>query len=313
LLQGSPLIFSKQFVRRLSRIGGVVLSGRPNRWNLPAAMTDLHAPKFTDKREPIFNIPLVVVLLVLALLAIHAAISSVGAASADWIIAELGFIPGRLTLAFEPGRLADLLARANVDPQALQQAAIVRQYQLYEGAKLWTLLTYAGLHGSWTHVGLNSIWIVAFGPPVARRIGGARFLMLFCVTAIAGALAHYVLNPMDFTPLIGASAADSGLMAAAARFMFQPGAALGSPGGFSTSDSQPRFEPPAPGIATLLRDRRTLIFVAIWMISNFIFGAGAESFGLAEGPVAWIAHIGGFAAGFLLFPWFDRRARREDA
>jgi membrane associated rhomboid family serine protease len=273
-------------------------------------MTNPDAPKVVDKREPIFNIPLVVVLLVAALLAIHAAISLAGDANADRIIAELGFIPGRLTIAFEPERLAGLLARANVDPQALQQAAIVRQYQLWQGgAKLWTLLTYAGLHGSWTHVGLNSIWIVAFGPPVARRIGAARFLLLFCLTAIAGALAHYVLNPMDFTPLIGASAADSGLMAAAARFMFQPGAALGSPGGYSTSDREPRFEPAAPGIAMLLRDRRTLIFIVIWMITNFIFGAGAERFGLAEGPVAWVAHVGGFAAGFFLFPWFDRRAR----
>jgi membrane associated rhomboid family serine protease len=271
-------------------------------------MTNPDAPKVVGKRQPIFNIPLVVVLLVSALLAIHAAISLAGDTNADRIIAELGFIPGRLTVAFEPERFELLRAHAVFDQQADQQARIARG-----GAKLWTLLTYAGLHGSWTHVGLNSIWIVAFGPPVARRIGGARFLLLFCATAIAGALAHYVLNPMDFTPLIGASAADSGLMAAAARFMFQPGAALGSPGGFSTSDSQPRFEPAAPGIATLLRDRRTLLFIAIWMITNFIFGAGAESFGLAEGPVAWVAHVGGFAAGFLLFPWFDGRARREDA
>jgi membrane associated rhomboid family serine protease len=309
LLQGSPLLFPACACTAVSKLADDVLSGRPGRWKPLAAMTNPDAPKVVGKREPIFNIPPVVVLLVAALLAIHAAISLAGDANADWIQHELGFIPGRLTIAFDTHRFEALRARADFDPQALEQAQIARYYQGQGGAKLWTLLTYAGLHGSWTHVGLNSIWIVAFGPPVARRIGAARFLLLFCLTAIAGALAHYALNPMDFTPLIGASAADSGLMAAAARFMFQPGAALGSPDGYSTSDRKPRFEPAAPGIATLLRDRRTLIFILIWMITNFIFGAGAESFGLAEGPVAWVAHVGGFAAGFFLFPWFDRRAR----
>ena len=117
-------------------------------------------------------------------------------------------------------------------------------------------MTYAFLHdpNSWTHVGLNAVWIVAFGPPVAHRVGALRFLALFCVTAIAGALAHYALNPMDFTPLIGASAADSGLMAAAARFMFQPGASLGAPAGYSSSAAPPRFNAPAPGVRALLRD-----------------------------------------------------------
>jgi len=262
-----------------------------------------------QKREPIFNLPLVVIVLVAALLAIHAGLEWINPASAESIIVEFGFIPGRATLAFAPDRLADLLSRANTDPAALHQAEIVRHYQLWQGgAKLWTILTYAGLHGSWTHVGLNAIWIVAFGPPVARRIGAARFLALFCVTAIAGAVAHYAINPIDFTPLIGASAADSGLMAAAARFIFQPGAPLGAPGGYSRSASPPHFNVLAPSVIELLRDHRAVIFIAIWLITNFIFGAGAESFGLAVGPVAWIAHVGGFAAGFFLFPLFDRRA-----
>jgi len=282
----------------------------------PAAMSHSDDPPAgaAKKREPIFNIPWVIVGIVGALLAVHGAIELIGAERADSIIAEFGFIPGRVTLAFAPDRLSELLRRANEDPQALQQAEFVRQYALWQGgAKLWTLLTYAGLHGSWTHVGLNAIWIVAFGPPVARRLGDARFIALFCVTAIAGAMAHYALNPMDFTPLIGASAADSGLMGAAARFMFQPGAALGSPDGYSRSGAPARFNAPAPSVRDLLRDRRAVLFLAIWLVTNFIFGAGAQSFGLADGPVAWIAHVGGFAAGFLLFPWFDRRAAKEGA
>ena len=156
------------------------------------------------------------------------------------------------------------------------------------------------LHGSWTHVSLNSIWLVAFGPPVARRFGAIRFLLFFAATAIAGALAHWAFKPMDFTPLIGASAADSGLMAAAARFVFQPGAPLGGPARLFAA-SRASGGCPGRGLRELLSDRRALIFIVIWMATNFIFGAGAQSLGASEAPVAWLAHVGGFLAGLLLF------------
>ena len=117
---------------------------------------------------------------------------------------------------------------------------------------------------------------------------------------------------MDFTPLVGASAADSGLMAAATRFVFQPGAALGSPGGYSLSEGQANDHAPAPGLAQLLRERRAVVFIVIWMATNFIFGAGAQALGASEAPVAWLAHIGGFLVGLVAFPLFDR-ARPQSA
>jgi membrane associated rhomboid family serine protease len=178
------------------------------------------------------------------------------------------------------------------------------------GPKIWTLLTYAFIHGSWVHVGLNTIWIIAFGPPVARRLGAARFLALFAATAIAGALVHWAFSAMDFTPLIGASAADSGLMAAAARFIFEPGGPLGGPGGYSRSSPGANYHAPAPPLRRLLRERNVVIFLVIWLATNFVFGAGAQDFGLSEGPVAWLAHMGGFALGLFLFPLFDRRRPR---
>jgi len=260
-------------------------------------------------RQPIFDAPVVVIGLVAAMVAIHAAVSLSSAPTQDAIVGQFAFIPGRLTLAIWPGRLADLLARVNTDPEALQQAVTLRHYHvLQNGAMIWTALTYAFLHGSWSHVGLNAIWIVAFGPPVARRLGAPRFLALFVVTAVAGALTHWAFDTMDFTPLIGASAADSGLMAAAARFVFEPGGPLGGPGGYSRAAARPDYEVPAPPLRQLLGERRVVIFLAIWLATNFLFGAGAERFGLSDAPVAWIAHVGGFAAGLLLFPLFDRRS-----
>ncbi len=258
------------------------------------------------RREPIFDAPAVVVGLAILLLAIHGGMSLLSDAWQDAVARQFAFIPGRLTVALWPDELQSLLARANDDPNALRQAVILRHFHIVEdGAKIWTLLSYAGLHGGWSHVCLNVVWLAAFGPPVARRIGTLRFLLLFAVTAIAGALVHWVFNWLDFTPLIGASAGVSGLMAAATRFVFAPGAPLG---GAAYSPGAPRDDfSAAPPLRLLLRERRVLTFLVVWFIANFIFGAGAQTFGLSEGPVAWLAHIGGFALGFLAFPLFDRR------
>ena len=263
-----------------------------------------HVPP-VKRREPIFDAPAVVVGLAVLLLAIYGGMSLLSDAWQDVIARQLAFIPGRLTVALWPNELQTLLTRANEDPYALRQAALLRHFHVVQdGAKIWTLFTYALLHGSWTHVGLNVVWLAAFGPPVARRIGALRFLLLFAAAAIAGALVHWAFNWLDFTPLIGASAGISGLMAAATRFVFEPGAPLG---GAAYSPIAPRDDfVAAPPLRSLLRERRVLIFLAVWFIANFIFGAGAQTFGLSEGPVAWLAHVGGFALGFLAFPLFDR-------
>jgi membrane associated rhomboid family serine protease len=266
---------------------------------------DLEGPR----REPIFSVPLVVVALVAALIAAYAVFDILSPATQDAALSLFAFLPGRLTLAIWPERLSDLIARAGSDPSALAEATLLRHFHLATGGvRLWTLLTYAFMHGSWTHVLLNSVWLVAFGPPVARRFGAPRFLAFFALTAVAGALAHWIFYQMDFAPLIGASAADSGLMAAATRFIFEPGGPLGSPQGFSLSAGEADPMRPAPPLARLLRQRRPLGFIAIWMATNVVFGAGAQALGASDAPIAWIAHVGGFVAGLVAFPLFDRAA-----
>jgi membrane associated rhomboid family serine protease len=211
-----------------------------------------------------------------------------------------------LTVSIWPARAIDLVIRANNDPGALDQVRAMRELRVLGGGpKLWTLVTYAFLHGAWAHVLLNTIWLLAFGPPVARRFGAVRFLLFMAATAIAAALAHWALAPIEFMPLIGASGADSGLMGAAARFMFQPGAPLGP-----QADRHREIETiPAAPLRAMVADPRARVFLTIWLMTNFIFGAFAQSLGLSEMPVAWVAHLGGFAAGILIFPLFDRAGR----
>ena len=158
----------------------------------------------------------------------------------------------------------------------------------------WTTVTYAFLHGSWEHVIVNSLWMLAFGSPVMRRFGGLRFLAFFAVTAALAAIFHALFNSTDVSVLVGASGAVSGLTAAALRFAIGPGLLSG----------RNDWTRPAAPLSVALRDRQVLIFVVVWFAINLAAGLGAPLGG--EGlRIAWEAHVGGFLAGLLLFDLFD--------
>lgn len=230
-----------------------------------------------------FNIPPVVVATLGAMGLVHAVRSLLLTPSAD-----IDFL---LRFAFIPARY---------DP-ALTQGAVPGGW----GAEIWTFVTYALIHGDLTHLGLNAVWLLAFGSAVARRFGTWRFLTFTAVTAAAGAAAHLLTHPGDFFPVVGASASISGYMAAAMRFVFQAGGPLAA-----LRPDRPRAyrEPAAPLLVTL-RDPRVLAFLGVWFGLNLLFGVGSISLGNGEQSVAWQAHIGGFLAGLLLFALFDPGAR----
>ncbi len=174
------------------------------------------------------------------------------------------------------------------------------------GPRLWSLLSYGLLHGSWVHLLSNVVWLAAFGSPVARRLGAGQFLNLFGVATIAGALLHWFARDLDVLPLVGASAGIAGTMAAAARFVFSDGMRFGS-----LADDAVVKAIPAEGLGQLFRNSRALIFIGIWFVTNLVFGAGLVPILGEETSIAWEAHIGGFLAGLLLFPLLDKGAVRR--
>ena len=171
------------------------------------------------------------------------------------------------------------------------------------GAQLWTFVTYSLIHADWMHFGVNAVWLLPFGSAVARRFGAPRFLAFFAVTAAAGAAMHLVTHAGEQVPVIGASAAISGTMAAAMRFAFQRGGPLS----FRRNGDAAGYRVPAIPLSGVLRDPRVLAFLAVWFGINILFGLGSFSMTGIESDqvVAWQAHIGGFLAGLILFSWFD--------
>jgi membrane associated rhomboid family serine protease len=145
------------------------------------------------------------------------------------------------------------------------------------------------------------VWLLAFGTPIARRFGTPRFLAFFAVTAAGGALAHLVVYSGENVPMVGASAAISGFMAAAIRFAFQRGGPLRLIG----TNQDDAYRVPALPLRAVLRDMRALVFLGVWFGLNIVFGIGSIGLDGAEQPIAWQAHIGGFLAGLILFALFD--------
>lgn len=237
---------------------------------------------FLDQpREPILNVPAVVVVLLGLLVLVHAV--------REWILPEDVDRLLILTFAFVPVRY---------ESSALTDGILPGGW----GADFWTFLSYGLLHADWVHLGFNAIWLLAFASPVARRFGALRFAMFFAVTIAAGALAYLLAHAGAQSPMIGASAGISGMMGAAARFAFEPGGSLDMWRGSRTDADRV----PAAPLFVALRNPRVVTFVAVWFGLNLIFGVGSTSFLTGEEQsVAWEAHVGGFLAGLLLFSVFD--------
>jgi membrane associated rhomboid family serine protease len=101
-------------------------------------------------------------------------------------------------------------------------------------------------------------------------------------------------------PMVGASAAISGAMAAAARFAFQRGGPLEM-----WRDRAEASRVPAAPLSVSLRDARVIAFLLVWFGVNILFGVFSMGMPGVEQAIAWQAHIGGFLAGLLAFAAFD--------
>ena len=232
----------------------------------PSSETD--ADREPPRREPVFNMPRVVIALIAICVGIHLLRLYVLDAEQDFgLLVRAAFIPIRYSGAFP----IDLYAFTSP-------------------------VSYSLLHGSIAHLAVNMIWLAAFGSPLANRIGPLRFVLFWIVTSIAAAALHYVIYPMSQAPLIGASGAISGMMGAAARFGFR----------IDRSSGQSAFGGPVLPISTVLRMRGTVAFLAVWMVINLVTGLVGFVPG-EESQIAWEAHIGGFVVGFFFVSSFDRR------
>jgi membrane associated rhomboid family serine protease len=234
--------------------------------------------------EPIFNVPRVITATLGLLIVVHAV--------RKLALSDDGDIEFLLLFAFIPVRY---------DPTVLAVGSLPGGV----GAQVWTFVTYALIHGDLVHLGINGVWLLAFGSPIARRFGTPRFLVFFAITAAAGAGAYLAVHLGDLHPLVGASTAISGCMAASMRFMFQRGGPLH----LLPERDENAYRVPAVPLAAALRDRRILVFLVAWFGLNALSGFISAPIVGANQVIAWEAHVGGFLAGLVAFAAFDPAPR----
>lgn len=221
------------------------------------------------RREPVFNMPPVV----LAIIGVCAAV----------------FLAQSYLLT--PDRSLDLIRYgAFVSPVV---------YVAEHGLDVWAFtspFTYTLLHGSFLHLAVNMVWLAAFGSPLENRLGASRFTVFFFVTGLAAAFFFCALHPYAQAPLVGASGAISGMMGAAARFAFR----------IDRTSGKAAFAGAPLPFRLVWRSRSVVAFLAVWMVINLVTGLVGVVPG-NEDQIAWEAHIGGFLAGFFGLRFFDRR------
>jgi len=151
--------------------------------------------------------------------------------------------------------------------------------QIVSGHHWITILTAMFMHGSWSHIIGNMIFLWAFAPEIEDAMGRGRYLLFYLVGGLVAMLAQVLADPHSTVPNLGASGAIAAVM-----------------GAF---------------IVTYPRDQiRTLLFLFVFARIKFIpaalligfwfltqlFHAGAVAH-VQTGGVAYLAHIGGFIFG----------------
>ena len=152
-----------------------------------------------------------------------------------------------------------------------------------------SLMTSTFLHGGWMHILGNMLFLWIYGDNVEDQMGRLKFLVFYLICGVVASLTHVMIDPGSTTPLVGASGAIAGVMAAYV-LMF------------------PRAK--IRVIAVILIFIRFTYFpafvvIGIWAALQIV--AVPASLSAEGGGVAYFAHIGGFVAGLVLTPLFKKR------
>ena len=240
-------------------------------------MSDKNPSEMSRPRQtpPAINLPRVVWVLILALVAIQFVLEWGGEQWQAYAVYTFAFIPARLGAAHFP------------QPP---------------GAAIWSFLTYGFLHANWSHLLGNSLWLAVFSKPVQARLGTLRYLILLVLSIIAGAVATLVLHWGEPLQLVGISGGVSGLLAAAIPLMY------------ARREPEPhgRLRPLRP--LEILQDSRAVTSSLMWIVITALTATSqfitTEAL-IPRNVVAWEAHVGGFIIGLIAFYALDRANRLE--
>ena len=153
-----------------------------------------------------------------------------------------------------------------------------------------SVFTYMFLHGGWSHIIGNMLFLWVLGDNIEDAMGSVRYFFFYMLCGAAGGIAFLLSTPNSVVPLVGASGAVAGVVAA--YLMLHPRVRIWV--------LAFRFIP--------LRIQAAWV-LGLWVVTQFVMVVLAPADG-----VAWWAHVGGMVAGAVLIlfmrrpgvPLFDR-------
>ena len=151
---------------------------------------------------------------------------------------------------------------------------------LSEPILLTAPISYAFLHADWMHLIGNMAFLWVFGDNIEDAMGHGRFLLFYCLCAMGAAALHMMVNWGSPVPLIGASGATAGIIAAYLLLH------------------------PSVKVWILLLGRIPLPIPALYCLGAWIALQIYNSVTSVDEGVAWWAHVGGAATGAILIPFF---------
>ena len=152
-----------------------------------------------------------------------------------------------------------------------------------------TLLSSMFMHAGWLHLGGNMLYLWIFGDNVEDRFGHITFAIFYVLCGLGATLAQLAFSVGSQVPNLGASGAIAGVLGAYILLFPQ--------GKVRVLQGQQVIQVPA------------LIVIGIWIVLQFFSGIGSIADTAQTGGVAYIAHVGGFLAGFVLTFLFRGRGR----
>ena len=159
---------------------------------------------------------------------------------------------------------------------------------------IWlTLLTSMFMHGGLMHILGNMLYLWIFGDNIEDNFGHARFAVFYVICGLAASFSQIFVSPNSVVPSLGASGAIAGVL-----------------GAYLILFPRNRVRSLLPlGIIFTTVELPAIVVLGFWIVIQ-IFSQYTSSFShQGQGGVAYMAHIGGFAAGVVLCFLFRRRTR----
>ena len=153
-----------------------------------------------------------------------------------------------------------------------------------------TIFTSMFVHAGWMHLLGNMLYLIIFGDNVEDRFGHLRFLVFYLICGFIAMLAQYIVAPYLSIPTMGASGAIAGVLGAYLVLY-------------------PRRKVRVLVVAWIVK-LPALVVIGSWILVQLLNGLGSlNAIAGSAGGVAYMAHIGGFAGGFLLSYLFRGKVR----